>query len=371
MYVLISGSGPLHDSSSDRPATCTDLSKHHQQQQQQHHQPVIGPTMNPADANGGKRSRVFIDPLTEIPKLERWFADDTHPSSYVIEKYTDELNRAPYRQRFPRLEPKNLQLWFKNHRAKMKRQREACSAAAVAAACVVAAAASSSSQQQQMQHHTQQQLVAPSGERNRNGNGFSTTHQLAAAASPYVDEDSMTPEKLRRQQPHQSQYAGTTQAGDDETRVSASDSPSATQDSRFDNWRYGDREEVNSDQSLSHYRKRKWSGGDDEVKLHQQKYIPVSVVTSGFINGGGGSSSGDGSGGGGGNGEIHSVIGRNNNCKDERQQHQSDGGNGSSYASVSSARSVSGVLDALVLRLQNGSCTTHAVSSVSCKPEVH
>jgi len=84
--------------------------------------------------SGVKRSRVFIDPLTEIPRLERWFADDTHPSSYVIEKYTEELNRSPYRQRFPRLEPKNLQLWFKNHRAKMKRQRDACLAAAAAAA---------------------------------------------------------------------------------------------------------------------------------------------------------------------------------------------------------------------------------------------
>jgi len=89
-----------------------------------------------AGTPGTKRSRVFIDPLTEIPRLERWFADDTHPSSYVIEKYTDELNRSPYRQRFPRLEPKNLQLWFKNHRAKMKRQRDACLAAAAAAAAV-------------------------------------------------------------------------------------------------------------------------------------------------------------------------------------------------------------------------------------------
>lgn len=70
-----------------------------------------------------KRSRVFIDPLTEIPKMEKWFIEDTHPSSYMIEKYTDELNRSPYRQRFPKLEPKNVQLWFKNHRAKVKRAR--------------------------------------------------------------------------------------------------------------------------------------------------------------------------------------------------------------------------------------------------------
>ncbi len=70
-----------------------------------------------------KRSRVFIDPLTEIPKLEKWFLEDTHPSSYMIEKYTEDLNRSEYRQRFPKLEPKNVQLWFKNHRAKVKRQR--------------------------------------------------------------------------------------------------------------------------------------------------------------------------------------------------------------------------------------------------------
>ena len=69
-----------------------------------------------------KRSRVFIDPLSEIPRLEQWFTIDSHPSSTAIERLTDELNRSAYRQRFPPLEPKNVQLWFKNHRAKVKRQ---------------------------------------------------------------------------------------------------------------------------------------------------------------------------------------------------------------------------------------------------------
>ena len=69
-----------------------------------------------------KRSRVFIDPLSEIPRLEQWFSVDSHPSSTAIERLTDELNRSAYRQRFPPLEPKNVQLWFKNHRAKVKRQ---------------------------------------------------------------------------------------------------------------------------------------------------------------------------------------------------------------------------------------------------------
>jgi len=78
---------------------------------------------NNGDSDRKKRSRVFIDPLSEIPKLEQWFLTDSHPSSFVIEQFTNELNRATYRQRFPPLEPKNVQLWFKNHRAKVKRQR--------------------------------------------------------------------------------------------------------------------------------------------------------------------------------------------------------------------------------------------------------
>lgn len=70
-----------------------------------------------------KRSRVFIDPISETPKLERWFAVDSHPSASSVDEYTNELNGSVYRQRFPKLEPKNVQLWFKNHRAKVKRSK--------------------------------------------------------------------------------------------------------------------------------------------------------------------------------------------------------------------------------------------------------
>jgi hypothetical protein len=85
-----------------------------------------GETLGGADGRR-KRSRVFIDPLSEIPRLEQWFKQDSHPSSSTIERLTDELNRSVYRQRFPKLDPKNVQLWFKNHRAKVKRQSLECS----------------------------------------------------------------------------------------------------------------------------------------------------------------------------------------------------------------------------------------------------
>ncbi|XP_013194755.2 homeobox protein dve-1 [Amyelois transitella] len=68
-----------------------------------------------------KRNRTFIDPVSEVPVLEQWFNMNTHPSHNLILKYTEELNRMPYRQKFPRLESKNVQFWFKNRRAKCKR----------------------------------------------------------------------------------------------------------------------------------------------------------------------------------------------------------------------------------------------------------
>ncbi|XP_066903585.1 homeobox protein dve-1 [Halyomorpha halys] len=68
-----------------------------------------------------KRNRTFIDPVSEVPRLEQWFAMNTHPSHALILKYTEDLNKMPYRQKFPPLEPKNVQFWFKNRRAKNKR----------------------------------------------------------------------------------------------------------------------------------------------------------------------------------------------------------------------------------------------------------
>lgn len=91
-------------------------------QQQQQTSPMSRSNSS-SNTHRKRRTRVFIDPMSEIPILEKWFAEDTHPSSYMIDKFCEELNRSEYRQKFPKLEPKNIQLWFKNHRAKVKRMR--------------------------------------------------------------------------------------------------------------------------------------------------------------------------------------------------------------------------------------------------------
>lgn len=57
----------------------------------------------------------------QVPRLESWFLTNSHPAHSQIIRYTDELNKLPYRQKFPKLEPKNIQFWFKNRRAKIKR----------------------------------------------------------------------------------------------------------------------------------------------------------------------------------------------------------------------------------------------------------
>ncbi|XP_014601953.1 PREDICTED: uncharacterized protein LOC106785751 isoform X1 [Polistes canadensis] len=92
-----------------------------------HYLPPRGPAGCPTNMidERRKRNRTFIDPVTEVPRLETWFTHNTHPSHALILKYTEELNRMPYRQKFPRLESKNVQFWFKNRRAKCKRLKMA------------------------------------------------------------------------------------------------------------------------------------------------------------------------------------------------------------------------------------------------------
>lgn len=71
--------------------------------------------------SNNRRNRVFIDPISEVPILEHYFSIETYPDHYLIEKICENLNKGEYRFKFPKLESRNIQLWFKNHRAKLKR----------------------------------------------------------------------------------------------------------------------------------------------------------------------------------------------------------------------------------------------------------
>ena len=72
-----------------------------------HTQHAPGTSQTPFALRGGvvmdtekrKRNRTFIDPVSEVPRLEEWFLLNTHPSHALIARYTDELNRLPYRQK--------------------------------------------------------------------------------------------------------------------------------------------------------------------------------------------------------------------------------------------------------------------------------
>lgn len=75
---------------------------------------------------------MFIDPISEVPILEHYFSIETYPDHYLIEKICDILNKGEYRFKFPKLEARNIQLWFKNHRAKLKRLKTAASESNVA-----------------------------------------------------------------------------------------------------------------------------------------------------------------------------------------------------------------------------------------------
>lgn len=67
------------------------------------------------------RMRTSFDPELELPKLQRWFADNQHPSRQQIQQYVKELNCLESRRGRKPLDVNNVVYWFKNARAAQKR----------------------------------------------------------------------------------------------------------------------------------------------------------------------------------------------------------------------------------------------------------
>lgn len=67
------------------------------------------------------RMRTSFDPELELPKLQKWFSDNQHPSRQQIQHYVRELNNLESRRGRKPLDVNNVVYWFKNARAAQKR----------------------------------------------------------------------------------------------------------------------------------------------------------------------------------------------------------------------------------------------------------
>lgn len=67
------------------------------------------------------RMRTSFDPELELPKLQRWFSENQHPTRQQIQQYVRELNSLESRRGRKPLDVNNVVYWFKNARAAQKR----------------------------------------------------------------------------------------------------------------------------------------------------------------------------------------------------------------------------------------------------------
>lgn len=72
-------------------------------------------------SNQKTRMRTSFDPEMELPKLQRWFQENPHPSRQQIQSYVLQLNSLDSRRGRKPLDVNNVVYWFKNARAAQKR----------------------------------------------------------------------------------------------------------------------------------------------------------------------------------------------------------------------------------------------------------
>lgn len=120
-------SNSLHLHSS-RESLLDAAAQHHNQQSGRpsmpHHNLVVHPALQRVHTqypSQKTRMRTSFDPELELPKLQRWFSDNPHPSRQQIQTYVIQLNSLESRRGRKPLDVNNVVYWFKNARAAQKR----------------------------------------------------------------------------------------------------------------------------------------------------------------------------------------------------------------------------------------------------------
>lgn len=93
-------------------------------QSQHHHNFIVHPALQTVHSqypNQKTRMRTSFDPEMELPKLQRWFQENPHPSRQQIQSYVLQLNSLESRRGRKPLDVNNVVYWFKNARAAQKR----------------------------------------------------------------------------------------------------------------------------------------------------------------------------------------------------------------------------------------------------------
>lgn len=91
---------------------------------QHHHNYIVHPALQTVHSqypNQKTRMRTSFDPEMELPKLQRWFQENPHPSRQQIQSYVLQLNSLDSRRGRKPLDVNNVVYWFKNARAAQKR----------------------------------------------------------------------------------------------------------------------------------------------------------------------------------------------------------------------------------------------------------
>lgn len=115
----------MHASSVNRNESMLD--NHHSTAP--HHNMIVHPALQTVHSqypSQKTRMRTSFDPEMELPKLQRWFQENPHPSRQQIQSYVIQLNSLESRRGRKPLDVNNVVYWFKNARAAQKRAELRC-----------------------------------------------------------------------------------------------------------------------------------------------------------------------------------------------------------------------------------------------------